>query len=152
MWSSRLVTDYFDIVTVRVEHKGSVVMLVIMRPVAGSAVVAPSRGKGRLIKRVDERSASHTESNVHVGLVRGSRADPEIGFRGLAESGDVRASRHRPGKLHQQGITDGLQRRAVKRLAGFEVTHRNASMVDHGWILWWKADCAWKPGIKAASS
>jgi hypothetical protein len=46
-------TAGFDVVTVGIQHERAVIVLVVLRPRAGRAVIAAAGGDGRAIKRVD---------------------------------------------------------------------------------------------------
>src|SRR5690606_7229762 len=51
--SLRLMTDGFDIVAVRIENKGTVVVRVVVGPQARCAIVLAARGHRRLVEGID---------------------------------------------------------------------------------------------------
>ena len=67
-----------DIVPIRIEHEGSVVVRVVLRPEPRRAVVHASRLERRPVKRVDSGARLRDEGDVQRALQGGARANPEI--------------------------------------------------------------------------
>jgi hypothetical protein len=93
------VANDLDIVTVRVEDEGTVIIRMILRPEARRAVVFPSRRQGGLMKSIDQRAVVDPKGDMNAGVVRCSFADPEVCFGRLAKTGDVARAGYRRGKL-----------------------------------------------------
>jgi hypothetical protein len=83
------VTDDFDVVSVRVEDEGAVIVRMIMGPEARRAVVFSSGREGGLMKCVDQRAVVNSKGDMNPRFVWCSFADPEVGFGRLAKTGDV---------------------------------------------------------------
>src|SRR5260221_13010840 len=123
-YSSRRVADGLDVVAIRVEHEGAVIVGVVMRPRSRWAVVASARGQRRAIERVDDRARIGTKCNVHAGSIWRSLADPEVGLRRHAEPGDLL-------ELHEDAVAERRERGPIDRLGLGNVGHADAGMVDH---------------------
>ena len=85
--SRRRVTHRLDIVAIGIEHKGAVVVRMIVGAQPRRAIVAGAGGKCRAIKGVDGAAIVGGDRNVQRGLEPTFAADPEIGLALLAESG-----------------------------------------------------------------
>src|SRR5215813_4651851 len=84
--SSRRVADRLDIMAVRIEHKGAVVIRMILRPHAGRAIVLGAGGNRSAIEFVDCSSVLSGDSDMH-GVVEAALAtDPEVRFAIDAEA------------------------------------------------------------------
>jgi hypothetical protein len=63
----------FDVVAVRIQNERAVIVRMIVRANAWSAIVATACGDGRLVERVDEGSAGNAKRDVdrrNVGFSR----------------------------------------------------------------------------------
>src|SRR5690349_10935608 len=76
--SRRVMADGLDVVPVRVEDEGAVIVLMVMWPDARSAIVAPTRRYRRLVEGIDSRAVLGTEGDMCLGHSGLSGADPEI--------------------------------------------------------------------------
>ena len=79
----------FNVVTIWVENKCSIVVRVIVRSDAGSAVVLTACGQRSLVEGIDGGPGRNTKSNVNGWLVCGATADPEVWLWGFSEAGDI---------------------------------------------------------------
>src|SRR5215204_2654964 len=89
----------FDVVAIRIDHKGTVVVRVIVGPERGRAVVTSAGRQGRAVERVDRSAVVARERDVNerptapwLGRVVGrtdayglTLFDPEVGNEGFAE-------------------------------------------------------------------
>ena len=78
----------FDVVTVRIPHEPTVIVLVIHGADSGRAVVDPTRGHRCGIEVSDERTSARPKRDVDRldGL---ADADPEVRLATLAEAGGL---------------------------------------------------------------
>ena len=73
-------TNRLDAMTVGIQHKGAVIVGVILRPKPGRAVVAPPRRKRRRVKSVNRGAIWSPEANMCAGYRR-----PYVDFMGDGE-------------------------------------------------------------------
>ena len=87
--------DRFDVVPIRVQHEGAIVIRVVMQARTRRAIVAPAGGQGSMIERVDLGAGLHAEGHVQRRVVhrpgRGRAGDPEVRLGRLAETGNIGA-------------------------------------------------------------
>ncbi len=76
--SLRKVVDGFDVVAVGVEHERGVVVLVIVRPQAGRAVVDATRRQGRRVEGLHLGAILRREGDMQPSGERLAGADPEV--------------------------------------------------------------------------
>ncbi len=69
--------DRLDVVAVGIEDEGGVVALVVVRPLAGRAVVASAGGERRVVEGLDGVAVRGGEGDVELALQRFAGADPE---------------------------------------------------------------------------
>src|ERR1700730_6826131 len=79
-WARRRMAHRLDTMTVGIQHKGAVIVGVILRPNPGRAIVAPASGKRRQVKGVDRRAIGSAEADMRAGNGR-----PHLGFAGNRE-------------------------------------------------------------------
>lgn len=79
--------DRFDVVAVRIQNEGRVVVGVVVWPQPGSAVLPAAGVQRRLVERLDLPTSIGTESDVDPRRVRLAPADPEVRLSGLSETG-----------------------------------------------------------------
>src|SRR5215472_10455471 len=91
---SRVVTNCFDIVSVRIEHKRSEVMLVVVGPQSRQAIILAAGLHGRFVEGGHRLAILGDESHVGMGLARLALADPEVGLVVAAEAGALIAAGH----------------------------------------------------------
>ena len=87
--SRRLVADGLDVVSVRIEHIGAVVVRVVVRAQPGRAVVLAAGGDGGAIEGVDGGPVLGCDRNVQAAIETALVADPEIGLAAGTEAGGV---------------------------------------------------------------
>jgi hypothetical protein len=71
-------THRFDVVTVGIEHEGTIVGRMIVRPQPGRAVVFSARRNRRAIKGIDRRAILGRNRNMDAAIEAAFAADPEI--------------------------------------------------------------------------
>ena len=79
--------DGLDVVTVRVEHEGAVVVRVVVRPQPRRAIVLAAGRERRVIERIDRRSIVRGDRHVQRTIDPALGADPEIRLAADAEAG-----------------------------------------------------------------
>ena len=109
-----MVADRLDVVAVRIEDEGGVVVRGVLWAEAGGAVVHSSGGDGRDVERVDRGAVVALERDVRPAD-RPAAPDPEI------ESVRIRQVRERPRLFVHDAVAERLQRSQVERLRGLEV-------------------------------
>jgi hypothetical protein len=62
--------DRFDVVAVRVQNEGSIIVGVVLWPQSGSAVVPAAGAQRRLVERLDFPTSIGTEGDVYPRRVR----------------------------------------------------------------------------------
>ena len=81
--------DDLDIVAVRIEDEGTVIIRMILGPEARRAMIFSSRREGGLMKCVDQRAFGDPKGDMNARVVRCSFADPEVRLGRLAKTGDI---------------------------------------------------------------
>ena len=81
------VADRLDVVAIRIEHVGAVVVLVVDRARAGRPVIDPACAKRRLVEGVDEVSRVAGEGDVNLGDGRARGLESEERLAVASESG-----------------------------------------------------------------
>jgi hypothetical protein len=81
------VAHRLDVVAIGIEHKGAVVVRVILWTQPRRAIVPAAGGECRAVEGVDGTAVAGGDRNVQRGLESAFAADPEIGLTLLAESG-----------------------------------------------------------------
>src|SRR5258706_10570577 len=123
--------DRLDIITVRVEHEGDVVVGVVLRSQARLAIVFAARSKRRVIKRIDQRALVHLEGDMGRYPSRIALIEPKIGARRFAKTGagdrPSQSNRVFPDDL----IADRFERGTVKFFAAFDIVDDNSHVRDH---------------------
>src|SRR5262245_56416184 len=73
-----------DAVTIGIEHKGPVIVGMVLRPKSRPAVIAPARRKRRCVKRIDRCAARRAKTEMragdrghHAGFARDGEFDTE---------------------------------------------------------------------------
>src|SRR5262245_19542652 len=97
-------TDRLNIVTIRIQNEGAIVVRMILRAKTRRPIVPTTGLKGRVVKSVDQDSAAHLKRNMNGRIVRGALANPEIRFLRFAKPRHIRVSSHRSRELHQERI------------------------------------------------
>src|SRR5262249_28445770 len=129
--SLRRVADRFDVVAVEIEHEGTVVAGMVVRPQAWCTVVATARSESGLEEVTHRGPALGRERAVRRGRCLAVAADPELGLAALAEAAgpDLALGLLRP-DLHHQGDPERCQRRNVEGLGAPVVGNSEADMID----------------------
>lgn len=120
-WQQVSVVDDFDVVTVRVEHEGSVILVVILGSKAGRAVVSPSGSQGEAVELVDLLSTGGSESKVRVGDLTLGLVQKELSELQMVRGFLVLV-------LEAQGLDDG----SVEGATGLQVAHLDVNVVEDG--------------------
>src|SRR3954471_3089081 len=126
----RGMTHRLDVVPVRIEHKGAVVIRVIVRADGGSAVVPSACCDGGLIEGIDARAVLGDDRDVHRAIEPALAADPKVRLAVGAETGGLcllLLLLH----LHEQHVAKRSERTLVKGLGSRVVRYREAYVVDH---------------------
>lgn len=71
--------DAFDIVAVRVQYEGGIVVRMIVVSNAGWAVIAATSGKGGCVKRIDSRPLGSRKPNMYRAVYRFTIMEPQSG-------------------------------------------------------------------------
>src|SRR5690606_27257407 len=104
VWASLSAMKYrLDIVAIRVDHEGTVIVLVIMGTRAGTAIVRAAIGHGRRIEGVHFGLRGGLEGIVTAGTGLGALGQPEIRL-GLAIAANLDAPGILLGHFGQHGI------------------------------------------------
>src|SRR5215469_12948085 len=98
----RFMANRFDVMTIRVEHEGAEIILVVMGAKARQAVVPTAGLDGRLIECLHALAVRGLEGHVGVGLAGLALADPEVGLLLAAEAGAFVAAAHLRGDFHDE--------------------------------------------------
>ena len=121
-----------DVVAVGIEDECRVIIGVIVRPQAGSAIVSPAGPKCGNVESVDTRAVGRGDGDVQ-GLMKSAfAADPEVRLAGPAEAccGSP-AFRLRTVHFHHKLITEWRKRLRVEVFRTRVVRNRKADMIDH---------------------
>src|SRR5829696_7001992 len=113
--------DRFDVVAVRIEDEGPVVVRMILGPESGTTVVAPARRDGRLMEGLHCRMVISGEGDVD-GVPWLALDDPEVRLARPPESCDSVA------RLHDQLVAERGEGFLVEALAPLEVRHGDPYM------------------------
>lgn len=118
----------FDIVAVWTDHESTVIVGVVVRAQARSAIVLATGRQCRGVERINLRTRLGGESQMKGrGLLRGG-VQPERRFSRGAQTQTVRT-------LHDNVDIEGRQRTQEKLLAGFIVAHAQADVIKHVELL-----------------
>src|ERR1700681_3826087 len=125
------VAHHSEVVAIRIEREGAVVVGVIVGPQTRCAVIASAGRERGPIKRIHLRAARGPEGHVDWRPMGLTAADPEIRLwrQAKARCGAVPCQLGR--QVVQQLIANRLQRLGIERLAGRKVAHAQTHVVDH---------------------
>src|SRR5205814_5348696 len=129
--SLRVVTHRLDVVTVRVEHEGAVVVRVVLRPQTRRTVVLAACCNGRLVEGVYRGARRDAKRDMDRRADRSALADPEVGPVRMAEAGAFLPDAVRGGQLHQARMAGGCECLQIESLALGVVAHDEAQVIDH---------------------
>src|ERR1700723_4221406 len=79
--SPRRMANGLDIVSVRIEHEGSIIIRMIVRAYSGPAVVLAAGGDRFFVKSIDGRPVLRRKGNMRPGLRNVPQPDPEESLR-----------------------------------------------------------------------
>src|SRR5580658_4098463 len=128
-------TDGFDIVAVRIEDEGAVVVRAVLRSRTGSAVVPPAGIDGGSVEGVHVVIRRRGEGDMErpgCGVLGRGRYDPESRTARRTIADDIADAGDIGGKARLLGVAEGEQGRDVEVLARGEIAHVNGDMVEHG--------------------
>src|SRR5262245_6002760 len=115
---------------IRIEHKGAVVIRMILRPQAGRAIVLGAGRNRSAIEFVDCSSVLSGDSDMH-GVVEAALAtDPEIRFAIDAEASRRTIAFVLP-HLHDEHIAEGRERLLIEGLRPLVVRDGKANVINH---------------------
>jgi hypothetical protein len=123
----------FDVVSVGIENEGAVVVLMVVGPWAGPAVVAAARAHRGAVKGVDFGARLRGKRDMRTALPPVSRADPEERLIVLAEAGVGVAASLFGGDFHDDGDAERLERVDVEGFRLLHIGHRKSDMINHDW-------------------
>src|SRR5215210_248801 len=116
--------DRFYIVAVRIKDKGPIVGRMVLGTKPGTAVVAPARRDGRLVKSLHPRTVVGDEGYMH-GVARLALENPEVRLARAPEPCSSVAG------LHDQLVAERGEGLLVEALAPLEVRHWDPHMIQH---------------------
>ena len=99
-----------------IQHKGTIIMRMIMDPQARWSIVASTSLDRGLIKRIHQLPRIDPKSNVNCRRVGRAFTDPEVRIALLAKSRDIRMASHSGRKLVQHFIANGTKCSLIKSL------------------------------------
>ena len=129
--SLRLVTHGLDVVTVRIEHKGAIVVGVVLRPQTRRAVVLAACRYRRLVKGVHCCARGDSKRNMDRRCDRFALADPEIGPVRMAEACTFLLTLTRGRQLDHARMAGGCERLRIEGLAFRVVSHDDTQVINH---------------------
>src|SRR5215210_8667975 len=116
--------DRFYIVAVRIKDEGPIVGRMVLGTKPGTAVVAPARRGGRLVKSLHPRTVVGDEGYMY-GVARLALENPEVRLARAPEPcGSVAG-------LHDQLVAERGEGLLVEALAPLEVRHWDPYMIQH---------------------
>src|SRR5262252_5962481 len=113
--------DGLDVVAIRVEHEGAVVVRMVVPPQAGRAIVLSACRERGAIEGVDRGAVLGNERDVNLALRPLAGGEPEIRLAIIAETDIARAAALLGRDLHGDPI--------AKRGKGLEVERLGARVV-----------------------
>jgi len=119
----------FDIVTIRTNDKGAVVVRVVLRPQTRRTVVAAARGNGVSIEVVDLTPGLCGKREVQRSALHRAGAEPERRFVVSSQPDGVR-------NLHYDSDAERGERFDEECLARFEITGADSNVIEHGFLLY----------------
>src|SRR5262245_11790825 len=122
-------TDRLNIVTIKIQHEGPIVVRMVLGAQPWRPIVTTNRGQGRVVKGIDQGAAAHLKRNMTWRFIRGALANPEIRFLRFAKPCHVSVPRHRSREFHEERVPQRSQRPGVKLLTFAEVTYYDTRMV-----------------------
>lgn len=94
-------THGFNIVSIRVQHEGPVIIGVVMGAEARFPIVAPACGDCCIEEGIDLGARSNAECHMNRGIVRGALADPKIRVRRFTEARYITVASRRTWELNE---------------------------------------------------
>jgi hypothetical protein len=119
--------DGFDVVAVRIEDEGTVVIGVVLGAKTWWAIVLATSLERGGVEGVDHGSVWRGEGDVGAGLGRVFEADPEVGFTVGAVAGEC------SGLGVQAADAEGAERLIVEGLGAFYVGYADGDVIQHVW-------------------
>jgi hypothetical protein len=115
--------DRFDVVAVRIEDEGPIVVPMALRSKPRTAVVSPTRPDGRLMEKASTVARSSAANAIWRALL--ALADPEVRLARPSEP------RHRDAGFHDQLVTQRQEGFRVEALAVLEIRDGNTYVIEH---------------------
>jgi hypothetical protein len=122
------VTHGVNIVTIRADDKGAIVVRVILRPQAGRPVVPAAGGHGAAIEVVDLTPGLCGKGEVQRSTFHRARTEPERRFVVSSQPYAVR-------DLHYNSDAERGKRFDEECLARFEITGADSNVIEHDFLL-----------------
>jgi hypothetical protein len=116
--------DRFNVVAVRIEDIGPIVVPMVLGAKPRTAVVAPTRRHGRLMEGINSGAVIGSKRDVE-GLAWLALADPEVRLAPPPES------RCRNAGFHDQLVTQRGEGFRVEALAPLEIRYGNTYVIQH---------------------
>jgi hypothetical protein len=123
------VTHRFNIVTIRTNDKGAVVVRVVMGPQTRRPVVLATGGDGAAKEVVDLTPSLCGKGKVQWSTFHRARAEPERRFVVSSQPYGVR-------NLHYNSDAERGKRLDEECLARFEITGADSYVIEHGFLLY----------------
>lgn len=129
--SARQVADRLDIMAIRIEHEGCIVVGMVVGPNSWCAVVARTGGQCGGIKGIHRLPVFRSEGNVEAAFPGVAIPNPELGppIRTIAAMGAAAGHLPRDFLLHR--IAERCENPVVEGTGMSIITNRKAEMVDH---------------------
>ena len=116
--------DRFDVVAVRIEDEGPIVVPMALRSKPRTAVVAPTRPDGRLMEGINSGAIIGSKRDME-GLAWLALADPEVRLAPPPEP------RRRDAGFHDQLVAQWGEGFRVEALAPLEIRDGNTYVIQH---------------------
>jgi glutathione S-transferase len=121
----------FDVVPVRVQHEGTVIVLVIVGPEPRCTVVFSSSGERSAMKCIDLHATVGAERDMHARLVGCPLGEPEISLRRHAITDHHPSFRELRRHHHQCRIAERSERLLIEAAADLRTAYLKTCVIDH---------------------
>jgi topoisomerase IA-like protein len=128
---SRLMTHGLDVVAVRIEDEGAVIVLVVVGPRTRRAIVAAARLHRGAVERIDLGARLRSEGDMRSALGLRASADPEERLSIGAETGARITACFLRRDFHHHAEAERLQRAQIEGFRPTDVANRNADVINH---------------------
>ena len=125
--SPRGTTDCFNIVPIRIKHKGTIIVRMILRSDSRRTVVPAPGVQSLVIETIDHVPVRRRKGNMHARLVRRAPTNPEERFRTHPETGETSLPRIKAFD------TQRPQRPLVEPSGPFQIPNTDRHVIQHRW-------------------